>query len=189
MAAPLRTSRDDWTDAGLRSLAECGSAAVRVETLAAQLGVTKGGFYFHFADRQALLDAMLERWEEQSVDQGIEQVRDAGGDARDRLQSLFRLAGSSKPLLEVEIAVRDWARRDPAVAERVVRVDQRRLDFLRHHFRELCASAANPEVEADARCLLVMTLFVGRPLLDPRDAAFSRDDVLARALRLILNAP
>ena len=52
-----------WIDEGLRALAGGGPDAVRIEPLAQALGVTKGGFYWHFDDRRALLDEMLDAWE------------------------------------------------------------------------------------------------------------------------------
>ncbi len=55
---------DVWVEAGFTELARSGVEGVRVEVLAKNLGVTKGGFYRRFADRAALLDAMLERWRE-----------------------------------------------------------------------------------------------------------------------------
>ena len=64
MPAHPRTTRVAWIDEGLRALAAGGPDAVRVETVASALHVTKGGFYHHFRDRQALLDAMLDTWEE-----------------------------------------------------------------------------------------------------------------------------
>ena len=87
MPAPVRTSYDAWVDAGLNALAVGGPELVRVESVAAALGVTKGGFYHHFADRRALLAAMLARWESLLVDHAIEVVEDRGGDARDRLRT------------------------------------------------------------------------------------------------------
>ena len=61
-ARPAALDAGAWTDAALEALAGGGIAAVRVEPLAKTLGVTKGSFYWHFADRRALLDAMLARW-------------------------------------------------------------------------------------------------------------------------------
>jgi AcrR family transcriptional regulator len=156
--ATARTPRTHWIDAGLRALAAGGPDAVRVETLARGLGVTKGGFYWHFKDRQALLDAMLAAWEERFVDEVISQVEAEGGDPRAKLRHLFALASDAgRPLLQVELAVRDWARRDPEVAEGLKRVDERRIGYLRELFAEIC----DDEDEVEARCLLVMSLFVG----------------------------
>ena len=66
-----------------------GPDAVRVEALAQALGVTKGGFYWHFADRRALLDEMLDAWERSLVDEVIARVEAGGGDARAKLGRLF----------------------------------------------------------------------------------------------------
>ena len=59
--------REQWAEAALGAIATGGIKAVAVEPLAARLGVTKGSFYWHFADRRALIDAALERWEAQTA--------------------------------------------------------------------------------------------------------------------------
>src|SRR5437764_51355 len=130
--APARTPRGRWIEEGLRALARGGPDAVRIEALAQALGVTKGGFYWHFADRRALLGEMLDAWEQTSVDAVIDRVDRTGGDARAKLRRLFELAlaASSDALLRMDLAVRDWSRREPAVAERLRRVDNRRLDYM-----------------------------------------------------------
>src|SRR6266480_2189603 len=92
MAAPTRTPRSSWIDAGLRALAAGGPDAVRIELLAQELGVTRGGFYWHFDDRRALLEEMLDEWERVGVDEVIERVESEGGDARAKLRRLFELA-------------------------------------------------------------------------------------------------
>src|SRR3954447_1569384 len=125
MAPPLRTPRTTWVQEGLRALADGGPDAVRIEPLARALGVTKGGFYWHFNDRRALLDEMLDTWERVSVDEVIEVVEGGGGDARARLGRLFELATSKPEVLRIDLAVRDWARRDPKVAKHLRRVDNR----------------------------------------------------------------
>ncbi len=61
--AELRTAREEWIAEGLRWLATGGVDAVQVERIARALGVTKGGFYGYFADRNALLHEMLDAWE------------------------------------------------------------------------------------------------------------------------------
>ena len=86
MAPPTRTPRAAWIEGGLRALAAGGGPdAVRVETLAKSLGVTRGGFYGQFKDRGALLDAMLDTWEQAATDEVQEQVERRGGDARTSL--------------------------------------------------------------------------------------------------------
>ncbi|MFD0637693.1 TetR/AcrR family transcriptional regulator [Catenulispora yoronensis] len=90
MAAP-RTPRHAWVEQGLRTLAEGGPEAVRIEVLAKALGVTKGGFYGYFADRDALLAEMLEVWERAVTEAVIDEVEAGGGAAHDRLARLRRL--------------------------------------------------------------------------------------------------
>ena len=85
----LRTPREKWVEQGLRALAQGGVDAVRVEILAKALGVTKGGFYGYFADRDALLTEMLDTWERDSVKAVLDRIELDRGDVLDQV----RLAG------------------------------------------------------------------------------------------------
>jgi AcrR family transcriptional regulator len=182
MAAPLRTPRASWIDEGLRALAAGGLDAVRIEKLAEALGVTKGGFYCHFDGRPALFEEMLDAWERAVIDQVIERVEAEGGNARAKLGRLFALASSSRDLLKVEMAIRDWARRDKTVAKRLRRIDNRRMEYVRSLFADFCAD----EDEVEARCLLAMSLFIGAPLIAADYKARSRTDVLTLAAQRLL---
>ena len=155
--AVTRTPRASWIEEGLRALAAGGPEAVRVEALAQKLGVTKGGFYWHFDDRRALLAEMLDTWERTLVDEVIDRVEGEGGDARTKLRLLFALGSSVGPLMKVELAIRDWARRDKAVARRLRRVDNRRMDYLRSLFGAFCPDGDDVE----ARCMLTFSLWIG----------------------------
>src|SRR5260370_40660501 len=84
--ALTRTPRSSWIDAGLRALAAGGPEAVRIEPLAEVLGVSKGGFYWQFDDRRALLEEMLDTWERVFVDEVGERGGAEGGDARAKLR-------------------------------------------------------------------------------------------------------
>src|SRR3954454_10860137 len=137
--ALTRTPRSSWIDEGLRALAAGGPDAVRIEPLAQSLGVSKGGFYWHFDDRGALLEEMLDTWEREGVDEVIERVESEPGGARAKLRRLFAIAVSSGDVLEVDLAVRDWSRREQAVAERLRRIDNRRMEYMRLLFRAICA--------------------------------------------------
>ena len=177
--ALIRTPRSSWIDEGLRALAGGGPDAVRIETLAQALGVTKGGFYWHFDGRPALLEEMLDAWERVVIDEVIERVESEGGDARAKLRRLFALASSSRDLLRIELAIRDWARRDKAVAKRLRRVDNRRMEYM----RTLFGAFLPDEDEVEVRCLLVFSLFIGSHFVVADHGARSRADVLALALR------
>ena len=134
--AIVRTPRGAWVQAGLRALAAGGPDAVRVEPLATALGVSKGGFYWHFADRGALLEEMLDTWERTGTEDIIARVAGHPGDARAKLQKLFDITSSPEGLA-VELAVRDWSRRDSDVAGRLRRADNRRMAFVRSLFSPL----------------------------------------------------
>ncbi len=179
MAAPTRTPRSRWIEEGLRALSAGGPDAVRIELLARTLGVTRGGFYWHFADRQALLHEMLEAWERASIEEVIERVEAEGGDARTRLHRLFALASDSRQLLTLDLAVRDWARRDGAVADRLRRVDNRRMDYLRRLFGALVGD----EAEVEARAMLAFALWIGNPFIAAEHGSRTRAEVLALATR------
>jgi AcrR family transcriptional regulator len=180
--AVLRTPRAVWIEVGLQALGAGGPDAVRVEPLARALGVTKGGFYWHFDDRDGFLDAMLDAWEHTVIDDVIERVEAGGGDARAKLRRLFALAVERRDLVDVELAVRDWARRDKAAAQRLRRVDNRRMAYLRSQFRAFCDDAD----EAEVRCLLVMSLFVATHFIAADHDGRPRAAILRRTLTHLL---
>jgi AcrR family transcriptional regulator len=181
MAPPTRTPRRAWIEEGLRALAAGGPDAVRVDALAQALGVTRGGFYWHFADRRALLEEMLDTWERASTDEVLERVEQQGGDARAKVRRAGALTFSDW-LLPIDLAVRDWSRRDPAVAERLRRVDNRRMDYLRALFGAFCLDADDVE----ARCLLAFSLLIGNHFMAADHGPRSRADVLELAARRLL---
>ena len=177
-----RTLRTSWIDEGLRALAAGGPDAVRIEGLARALGVTKGGFYWHFDGRTALLEEMLDAWERAVIDEVERRVESEGGDARTKLRRLFALASSSRDLLKIEMAIRDWARRDKTVAKRLRRIDNRRMEYVRSLFSGFCAD----EDEVEARCLLAMSLFIAAPLIAADYKARSGTATLTLAAQRLL---
>ncbi|GAB3714563.1 TetR/AcrR family transcriptional regulator [Nocardiopsis nanhaiensis] len=181
----VRTPREKWVEEGLRVLAADGPDAVRVEALAKRLRVTKGGFYGYFADRNALLDAMLETWERESTDDVIDQVEREGGAPKDQAYRAGMLTFSDDRLLPIDLAVRGWARHDEAVAERLRRVDNRRMELLRGVIGTFCS---DPD-EVEARSLLAFCAAIGEHFLAADHPGRSRADVLARAADLLLDRP
>jgi AcrR family transcriptional regulator len=182
--AVTRTPRSKWIEEGLRALAAGGPDAIRIETLAQGLGVTRGGFYGHFDGRRALLEEMLDAWEHQSVEGVIERLEGEGGDARAKLRRLFALGSSRevRGLLRIDLAVRDWARRDKAVASRLRRIDNRRMEYMRSLFGAFCRDKDDVEV----RCMLFASLFIGNNSLAADHGSRSRAEVLDLALRRLL---
>jgi AcrR family transcriptional regulator len=136
-----------------------------VEALAKQLGVTKGGFYGYFADREALLTAMLDAWERESTDEVLEQVEREGGDPRTKITRAGLLTFSSGRLLPIDLAIRDWAR------------------------RELIGTFCHDPDEVEARSLLAFCLAIGEHFLAADHAGRTRGQVLARAADLVFAQP
>ena len=87
--APDR-NHGDWIKAAGRRLASGGIAAVAVETLARDLAVTKGSFYWHFRDRAALLKALLADWEAGSTAPLLRRLEALGRRARGRASAAWR---------------------------------------------------------------------------------------------------
>jgi AcrR family transcriptional regulator len=180
--AVVRTPRNDWVEEGLRALAAGGPDAVRIEPLAKALGVTKGGFYWHFDNRGALLGEMLDAWERTSIDDVIEEIEAGGGDARTKLRHLFALAGAHSEVLRIDLAVRDWARRDEAVARRLRRADNRRMDYMRSLFGAFCADDA----EVETRSTIAFSIWIGSHFIAADHGSRSRADVLRLVMQRLL---
>jgi AcrR family transcriptional regulator len=178
-----RTPMQRWIEAGLQALAAGGPDAVRVEALAKVLGVTKGGFYGFFADRDALLAAMLDTWERESIDDVLERIEREGGDPKTKIYRAGVLTLSNDRLLPIDLAVRDWARRDEGVNERLRRVDNRRMDLLREMIGTFCS---DPD-EVEARSLLAFCLRIGEHFLAADHPGRTREQVLRRAGDLLLD--
>jgi AcrR family transcriptional regulator len=127
-----RLGRDDWMGAARRALLTGGPEAVRVEALAADLGVTKGSFYWHFADRAVLLDALVAEWEEERSIALTELPlsRGTGG-----VRALFaflepRVVASERGEIPSDAAIFAWAATDPAMARRVNEAEAERVALL-----------------------------------------------------------
>jgi AcrR family transcriptional regulator len=183
MAPPTRTPRSEWITRGLLALAEGGPDAVRIELLAKELGVSRGGFYWHFADRGALLSAMLDSWEQATTQEVAERLESGGGDTLAKLRRLFTLTSPS--VVKTDLAIRDWARRDHAVADRLRRVDNRRMA----HLRALFAGLSRNPAEVEARCLLTFSLLIGNHYITADHDSYSRTETLETALRQLAGDP
>ena len=130
-----RLGKADWIDAALKTLADQGVDAVRVERLAETLGVTKGSFYWHFENRDALLDAILEAWRSGSTGAILEEVEAAGGEALEKLTRLLTIVERFDGRLD--LAVRGWGAQDEKARAALASVDGRRLGYLESLFAGL----------------------------------------------------
>jgi AcrR family transcriptional regulator len=182
--AVARTPRHRWIDEGLRALAAGGPDAILVESLARTLGVSKGGFYGYFTDRRALLEEVLDAWESRSTERVIERVEHEGGDPMARAGRAAQLTFSTE-LAPIDLAVRDWARRDAAVAERLRRVDNFRIAYL----RTLLGSVAADDDDLEARCLMAFSVAIADHLIAADHGTRSRAEVRETIRRRLFAPP
>lgn len=173
---------DDWAAAALDAIARGGLAAVSVESLARELNVTKGSFYWHFRSRQALIQAALALWEKSETDD-IFALAQTIDDPRKRLNAVFREATTSSRTGRLMLALAA-ASDDPVIGEFIRRVTKRRLEFVRDCY---VALGQAPE-EARRWATFAYSTFVGSLQLarDNPDALPPGSD-MQEYLRLCIN--
>jgi AcrR family transcriptional regulator len=169
--------KTQWVVAGLESLRKGGVGEVRVERLAADLGITKGSFYWHFKNRGDLLDAVLEYWAREMTDVEFERIGAMRAGLAGRLQALAEDV-LEKGMGRYDPAIRAWARTDRKIAAAVGQVDRRRVRALTAFFEEAGFSAA----EARTRARLFYTFLLGEPQV--RSPARERGE-LARMVKIL----
>lgn len=129
-----RLAAEHWIRAARAALIEGGVARVKVEPLATALGVTTGSFYWHFKDREALLDALLQHWEETNTAPLFAAVEHAPT-AEAQLSALVEVwIAEADYSPAYDSAVRDWARVSPSAEAAVRRADAKRIALLQRIF-------------------------------------------------------
>ena len=149
MAKPrsrVRLRREDWIDAALQALADDGPSGVAIERLAAQLGTTKGSFYWHFKDREELITEALATWEQQDTDARIEEMEEIGDPVK-RLRIATVMATEYEEAESPDVRLLPSAS-DPVVGKVVQRVQRKRLDFLAQTFRKAGFTPAESRLRA-----------------------------------------
>lgn len=179
----------DWIVAATRALAEGGVDTISVEGIAKQLGASKGSFYWHFADRPALLEAVFDLWEREGTADLIERAK-AVADPVERLRGLTRdtldAETNGVDVARTEAAIRAWASRDPAIGKRFAKVEDDRTAFLAQQIAALGYDPATALQMSKMMHLIVIGLFAARASA----SAVAEDDVLTFIVeRLIAEAP
>jgi AcrR family transcriptional regulator len=147
-------SATDWLNHGLKTLAKNGFTALKAEPLAKAMGVSRGSFYWHFADIGAYHAAILKHWRDIAAEQIIARV-EASAAHENPVTVLLRQVFSEK--LELEMAVRGWATFDPVARAAVVAIDRRRLDYVEELLER---SGLAPDI-ASARAQILYWAFLG----------------------------
>jgi AcrR family transcriptional regulator len=190
----VQLDRQSWITAAIEVMAEEGIAGLRVEVLAKRLKVTKGSFYWHFQDRRDLLMAVLQHWKEGRIRDIIKQTRAQPGNELAQIYHVIDVysASRSRRGMMIELAVRDWARRETEAAAIVAEVDDVRLRCA----RDLFLACGVPMAEASSRCMLLYAYVFGVSLMnyekfDSDVARLKRDiaDLIARSQLASMPSP
>lgn len=178
-----RLGRADWVGKARAALIEGGVAAVKIDVIAGQLGVTTGSFYWHFRDRQDLLAELLADWEHNSSEPLFRAVAKAGDDAALQFRRLCLVWLEEREFSpEYDSAMRDWARISPEVEEVVRRVDDRRVELLRSIFVQL----GNGRTEALVRARITYFHQVGYYALRMAETKERRLELFPTYVKLLL---
>ena len=170
-------SAQDWIDQGLKTLAKQGFSALKAEPLAKAMGVSRGSFYWHFADIGAYHAAILKAWREVAAEVIIANV-EAAANHESGVLLLLRRVFSER--LALERAVRSWAAFDAVARAAVQAIDRRRLDYAEGLIR---ARGVAPE-KAQLRAQIIYWAFLGYALSDKPLTKAQAEAVIAELVEI-----
>jgi AcrR family transcriptional regulator len=170
-------SADDWIKQGLKALARSGFTALKADPLAKAMGVSRGSFYWHFADLGTFHAAVLKRWREIAAEQIIADVEAGGGEP---MKALLQRSFGAR--LDLERAVRNWAAFDSAAQGAVRAIDRRRVDYI----ETLLTTRGGLEPgTAQARAQILYWTFLGFALSGAPVPAARLQGLLDEILRMV----
>lgn len=173
--------REEWLDVGLDCLQANGIESVKAQTLARDLGVSRGSFYWHFGSLEEFLRALLERWREMQTEAVMAAVRAGEHVGAGRLEHL--LATARKMAADrYDPAMRSWAMRDKEVARAVAEIDLKRIDFTASIFRE----AGFDRKEARIRAQMLYMCRVGETMMAGILSEAEREALKEKRLELLV---
>ncbi len=175
-------SAGDWLDQGLKVLAAKGFTALKAEPMAKAMGVSRGSFYWHFADVGAFHAALLSHWREVAAEQIITGV-EAAARNEPPLAVLLRRTFSGR--LALEKAVRSWAASDGGARNAVQAIDRRRLDYV----ASLIEAEGLTSATAQARAQILYWAFLGFALSDRALPRTQHEAVIAELIQIALQKP
>lgn len=138
-----------WLQAAYTMLTETGVDTVKIMPLAKQLGVSRTSFYWHFTDREALLDAMIRRWEEKNTGNLVARTEAYAESIAEALFNLFD-CWLDADLFDsrLELAIRNWAHNDAALQARLDQEDAKRKEAMAAMFLRFGFAREQAEVRA-----------------------------------------
>jgi len=175
-----KLSAEDWIKAGLKALSRDGFTALKADVIAKKLRVSRGSFYWHFADVAAFEQAVMERWRDVMAERIIRELEGLAS-AGARLSRLFQLAFSADPALET--AMRAWAASDTRARAMVRTVDQRRLAYI----GRMLLDAGVAEKQVRPRAQIIYWTYLGFVLSGKPVPGKAREELIAQLLVLARN--
>lgn len=176
----VKVTRQDWLNLARDVLVNEGVADVKVLALSTRLGVSRSSFYWYFGNRNDLLGALLDEWEARNTAQIVASCQDPAPTISHAACAFFRCfidpSGFDQGL---DFAVREWARRDPALRTRVEAADATRVAAVTAMF---AAHGYAPE-DADARARIMYFMQLGYHALEVRESAETRMSRITPYLR------
>jgi AcrR family transcriptional regulator len=179
-------TRDDWVEAGLVALVRAGIRFVAVERLAEKLNVTKGSFYYHFRDREALLEAMLAAWISRNT-KPFENVLSKNAENPllqfQRFSEIWLDPKGFDPRLDA--AIREWGRSDKRVSRQMRETDAFRMTLLKSIF----IAMGYKDTESEVRARITYYHQVGYYLLDLEEDQGERQRLFPHYHRVLAGFP
>ena len=196
LAGNIKVTRDDWLRQAMAVLIRDGVEGVKIQTLAVGMDVSRSSFYWYFKNREDLLGALLEAWENKNTAGLIDQAEAPAGTITEAVCHIFACVVDGDLFdTALDFAIRDWARRDRYVRAALHRSDNRRLEALsemfgRHgyapdeaatrarvlYFMQVGYDLAAPQMDIEARLAMIphyLRVFTGKEPLGAEVAAFS----------------
>ena len=173
-APHTKVTRNDWLNIARDILVNDGVAEVKILGMADRLGVSRSSFYWYFGNRQDLLDALLDEWDQRNTARLLAHCAAPSENITAALCNFFRCFVNPAIFdTGLDFAVREWARRDQSLRARIDAADAARLDavvamFARHGY---------PPAEADARARILYFMQLGYHALkvaEPMDVRMAR---------------
>lgn len=166
-------TREDWIKAAQAILIKGGIDSVRVDTLAKELAITRGSFYYHFKSRDDLLQSLLSDWRSRATENIIQQLGSTKYSPKERLEKLLGLpfrGHSAQAAAAIELGIRAWARRDDLARQAIDEVDNHRLRFI----ESLLQQMGKDPVSAQDTAALIYAYQISISLIQPNQKTTKR---------------
>jgi AcrR family transcriptional regulator len=174
-----RLTAHDWIDFGLTTLAHEGFDALKADVLARKLGVSRGSFYWHFADLGVFHARVIEQWKQETTE-AIIADNERFASNPERLDALLYRAFGRGAVLEVRM--RAWAENNAAAARALAAIDRRRRGYIE---RLLVEAGIAPPLAA-TRTLVLYWTYLGAALSRSKLAGAPLDRIVAELKQIAL---